>query len=142
MTTAFQPDAFQNNAFQIDGGVAVDTHDGGYKKPRGYRKQVLGNLIRIYEEAREALPKDKKLISVVDAYIEAKTPEQVDRRLSAQYIVDELPDIAKVDLDSLFENELSALRFERAIQEIEQRLALAKLKNEDDMLLIMLAAIA
>lgn len=142
MTTAFQSDAFQNNAFQIDGTVTVDTHDGGYRKPRGYRKQVLGNLIRIYEEAKEILPKDRQLISVVDAYIEAETPEQVDRRLSAQYISDELQDIAKIDFDSLFENELSALRFERAIQEIEQRLALSKLKNEDDMLLIMLAAIA
>lgn len=141
MTTAFQPSAFQNNAFQID-SVAPDTHDGGGYKPRGHKKQALGNLIRVYEEARELLPNDRQLISVVDAYVDAKTPEQVERRLTAQYISDVIPEIDEVDLDSLFENQLSALRFERAIQEIEKRLVLARLNNEDDMLLIMLAAIA
>lgn len=28
MATAFQPSAFQNNAFQIDGGVVVPPHHG------------------------------------------------------------------------------------------------------------------
>lgn len=75
MTTAFQSNAFQGYAFQVDpvtgsiyvidendvatlmgnvtGGGDVDTHDGGYRKKDGYKK--LQNKIQKAQEERDRL---------------------------------------------------------------------------------------
>lgn len=75
MTTAFQSNAFQGYAFQVDpvtgsiyvidendvatlmgnvtGGGDVDTHDGGYRKKDGYKK--LQNKIQKAQEERDKL---------------------------------------------------------------------------------------
>jgi uncharacterized membrane protein YccC len=75
LTTAFQSNAFQGYAFQVDpvtgaiyaidendvatlmgnvtGGGDVDTHDGGYRKKDGYKK--LQNKIQKAQEERDKL---------------------------------------------------------------------------------------
>jgi len=75
LTTAFQSNAFQGYAFQVDpvtgsiyvidendvatlmgnvtGGGDVDTHDGGYRKKDGYKK--LQNKIQKAQEERDRL---------------------------------------------------------------------------------------
>jgi hypothetical protein len=76
LTTAFQPNAFQGYAFQVDpvtgsiyaidendvatlmgnvtgGGEGMDMHDGGYRKKDGYKK--LQNKIQKAQEERDRL---------------------------------------------------------------------------------------
>lgn len=145
MTTAFQPDAFQNNAFQID--VTTDTHDGvdGFKKSylpiyvgRGHKKQKLGNVLRVYSDARREKPEAKRLLSLVDSYIEPINEAEQEKRNNAKFIVDDLPDLERINIAALVQNQMALDILLSEIGRIENQI---KDRNADDDLLFMLAAI-
>lgn len=61
MTTAFQSNAFQNDAFQVVGVpiIVVDTHDGGQKKRKkeaDKQKQRRDEVIALFEQIVEGKP--------------------------------------------------------------------------------------
>lgn len=70
MITAFQPNAFQNNAFQIAETpiIVIDTHDGDYVKKRKKRfdKEIQrlaknrDGIIAAYERIVEGKPEEAK----------------------------------------------------------------------------------
>ena len=65
MTTAFQLNAFQNNAFQIEGSILnFDTHDDGKrkKKEEEYRKK----------EAAKAKARREKVLALYERIVEGK----------------------------------------------------------------------
>lgn len=57
MFSAFQSNAFQRSSFQINGtsSNSADTHDGGIKEQRAYRKklQSLANARAEFEESKQ-----------------------------------------------------------------------------------------
>jgi hypothetical protein len=71
VATAFQIDAFQNNAFQVDGGppppiVVIDTHDGDYHKRR---KKLFDEEIQRDTRRRE------DIIAAYERIVEGKPDE-------------------------------------------------------------------
>lgn len=147
MTTAFQSDAFQNNAFQIDS--SVDTHDGvdsirKFHLPiyvgEGHLKQPISNILRIYDRAKE-LDNTQKLLSIVEPFIEVQTLEELEKRSQAQRIVDKLPDINRININNLARNQMAIDMLLAEISIINQRLNDKKeLRERDDMLLILISA--
>ncbi|NDC24023.1 MAG: hypothetical protein EBZ49_07825 [Proteobacteria bacterium] len=128
MTTAFQSNAYQNNAFQIDVSTG-DTHDGVDEHvKRFYASKRAASIKKIYEN----LPKnDRKVIAAVDAYLPLTTPERVELRQQAKYVVNELPSFDEINLYYIMQNYLAQQRFLAAIG-----------YNLDDELLFLLASIA
>jgi hypothetical protein len=130
MFAGFQSNAFQNNAFQIiSGGSAVDTHDGvdEYVK-RFYASKRAASIKKIYEK----LPKDdRNVIAAVDAFLPLTTPERVELRQQARYVVDELPSFEEINLYQIMQDHLAQQRFLAAIG-----------YNMDDELLFILATLA
>lgn len=147
MTTAFQPNAFQNNVFQID--LSIDTHDGVDSIPKfhlpvylgkDHRKQEFSNIIRIYDKAKE-LGEADRLISIIEPFIEAKTPEEIEKRSTAKRIVDKLPDIQRINMEYLVRNQLAIDLLLDELERVKLRLINEKLlSEEDDLLLILLSS--
>lgn len=151
MTTAFQVNAFQNNAFQID--FTIDTHDGA-DNPRkfylpvyvssGKKKQSLGNLIKVYDRVREKLPTEKRLLSLVDSYIEPVDEIEQSRRNSTQFIADELLPIDRINIAALIENQMALDILVAELSRLEIHLKNVELIKQqelsDDLLLFTLAA--
>jgi hypothetical protein len=65
MTIAFQSDAFENDAFQVDGSVVyIDTHDGGKRKKQEeeHRKK----------EAEKAKARRDEVLALFEQIVEGK----------------------------------------------------------------------
>lgn len=90
MTTAFQSDAFQNSAFQIEAGpvILIDTHDGDYKK----RTKKL-----IDEERARIARRRKSVIHAYERLVEGK-PE-VAEEIVAPFIKPATKKRAEPELD-------------------------------------------
>lgn len=134
--TAFQPNAFQHNAFQIFSIGGLGTH----YLPRKKRKKIR-KLKAQYQEVISAAAETKEIISAVDPYIEPQNEAEWDRRYKAQYVVvDQAPSIQRIDFISLYENELALLRFQQALAKIKARIKeLTRLRNrQDEEVLIMM----
>lgn len=142
MTTAFQPSAFQNNAFQID--AQTDTHDGAHDLPDHIKKRLKYNPLTqtflLYDKIVQEQPvKAAKLKRVIKSFV--LEPEQAAK--------DELPPRDKVRFDYLQINdlayriyleELEQLRHEIAV--IEQLRLGRRLKQEEEIIMLLIASCA
>lgn len=132
MTTAFQPNAFQNNAFQIDldGGAG-----SGRKKKRGLSQADVNRLLEEYKEALSANPEQEiqhKIISAVNPFIYPETEEEISRYQKAAFLFDEMPPPNRIDFDLLHKNKLSIERFRVALAQIRDA------QEEEELLLMLL----
>lgn len=140
MTTAFQPTAFQNNAFQIDGvnPITPDTHDGAdgyyqrYHEERYLKNQEeLAKLRNLYEEVQ--FYDDGVLLSAVEPFIDPQNEQEMDRRYEAKYIVDVAPDADRIDFLSLLENQLAMTRLQYAIELlIHKQEIITKMRRQEE----------
>lgn len=117
-----------------------DTHDGADGGPKfhlpiyvgdGHRKQTLGNLIKIYEEAKQ-LENTQELLSIVEPYIE-EGPEINS--------LPQLPDFNKINIENLLKNQVAIDRLLDEMARVDARIkAEYKRINEDDLLLMLISA--
>jgi hypothetical protein len=95
MTTAFQSDAFENDAFQVEGSlVYIDTHDGvdRKRKEEEHRKAEAAKakarrdeVIALFEQIVEGKPRIAKEIAepfVIEATAQAPTVINYDAMLA------------------------------------------------------------
>ena len=74
MATAFQSDAFQNTAFQVDSSPVVvveDTHDGGREEAKRFRKRKedLREMITFaYDKEYGLLPVAQEVREIVEPF--------------------------------------------------------------------------
>lgn len=140
MSTAFQPSAFQNNAFQIDS--QTDTHDGGvpdYIKKR-LKYNPLTQTYLLYDKIVQEQPaKAAKLKRIIKSYV--LEPEQAAK--------DEIPPRDKVRFDYLqlndlayriYIDELEQLRHEIAV--IEQLRLGRRLRQEEEIIMLLIVSCA
>lgn len=118
-----------------------DTHDGADGGPKfhlpiyvgdGHRKQPIGNLIKIYDEAKQ-LDNTQDLLSIIEPYIEelVVTPQRPTS----------LPDFNEIDIENLLKNQTAIERLLDEMAKIDARIkAENKRINEDDLLLILISA--
>lgn len=170
MTTAFQSNAFQNDAFQIDNVTSSTSTTGAgsqganakywkWRRERKYRykKRVkqpdyIRKIVKEYNELAKEIKNDqnkvKILISTVDPYLWPINAEEMNRRMTAQYLVTTPPPANRVDFLSLFGNALAIEKFHANVKKIRdenKRIIQERLEfqyNEDsDMMIMFLAAI-
>lgn len=130
MTTAFQPNAFQNNAFQIDSNAYTF---GGVWLHRHARKRAR-KLAEQYEELARKLPDNQLLIAAVDAYVSPQTKDEVARRSKAQYLADRAYRLDRIAWRTMVEHAAAVERFERLMQQLYRVLE----EQEDDDLIVLL----
>ena len=136
MTTAFQSDAFQNNAFQID--VITPTsvnNDSGSGRRRGARQaRKYLELVEEYKQFYRDIPTDieKKIISAVNPFVLPETTQEIARHNSAAFLFDNAPPAERINFELLNQNSISLDRFKRALQEVRIR------QEEEEIALIML----
>lgn len=147
MTTAFQPTAFQNNAFQIDGvNPSPDTHDGAdgyyrrYHEERYLKNQEeLAKLRGRYEDVQSI--DDGILLSAVEPFVDPLNEEEMERRYEAKYIIDKAPDAERIDFLSLLENQLAMTRLQYAIEMLIQKQEIITRMRRDEEDFFMLACL-
>lgn len=166
MATAFQPSAFQNNAFQIDGTpVTPTTGSGGepgdkgdqwrkyllYKKEKRKKKffkryaktatSEVKETIKRYQVLASELSEDQKniLVSAVDPFVIAENQAEIDRRRQAMYAFDKPPPAFRIDFESMLNNSFAKKRFDTLIEKLEK--LILEQREQDDELLFIIAAI-
>ncbi len=138
---AFQNNAFQNDAFQV-AGSGIDTHDGVGFLPEHIRKRLkkrpLGNLLVIYDEAIETLPKEKT--SRIKSVVKSFSPPAVETPKSQDIEIDylRLNDLAY----SIFLAEIDKLKSDIAAYKAQKTKELLLIQQQDDELLFTIAGIA
>lgn len=134
--SAFEPSAFQNNAFQIWADTNIPSRGSLPKK----KKKEIASLRKRYEEVATAAADNRKLISVVDAYVATESHSEVERRSKAQYIVDTAPPSPRIDFVRLYQNMLARERLEAALSEIKLQLIILndRYREEEEFLLLMM----
>lgn len=171
MATAFQPNAFQNNAFQIDGeppptpttGSGGSRGDGRidqwrkyllYKKEKRKKKffkryarharPEIKETIKRYQSIAGSIADDQKkiLIAAVDPFVLTETQAEFERRQQALYAFDSPPPAFRIDFDSLLGNPFAKDRFDRMIEKLERLIDKNRLESEEDELLFIIAAFA
>lgn len=146
MTTAFQPSAFQNNAFQIDGVIPGGAADGSgvsgkhqgrdRKKKRKQLQKVASHMQHVVDrynamirEAEGDKQVEEFLISAVDPYVYPETEAEFDRRMKAIYIFDTPPPVSRINFQEMVSNPFAAERFEGIIEKIMHNLEKSKISN-------------
>ena len=122
MTTAFQSDAFQNNAFQID--AVVSRESGGSGARGGPSRRIHPRYIREYDpedELPEAIQKRRKLTNKVEKLL-AKQPAKTD-----EVVLD--PFQNKAELEAAFNAAAAKLAAEKLKRELDE---------DDDFILLMI----
>lgn len=125
MITAFQPNAFQNNAFQIAETpiIVIDTHDGDYVKKRKKR----------FDEEIQRLAKNRDgIIAAYERIVEGK-PEEA-KELVAGFEVKEKKSASKAQVIA------PKIDFDKFIKDLDrvERLWELYLEIEDEDLLVLL----
>lgn len=124
--TAFQINAFQNNAFQIAGAppiVVIDTHDGDYIKKRKKK----------FDEEIQRLAKNRnQIIAAYERIIEGKAEEA--KELTAGFEVIEKKSKSKTQVL------VPKIDFDRFVKDLDrvERLWQLYLEIEDEDLLVLL----
>lgn len=131
--TAFQPTAFQNNAFQIADSVTPDTHD--FALPDHIRKRLKYNPATqtyvLYKQAVEKLPPEKtaKIKRVIEAYVETPKEDIEEKDIRFDYLA--INDMAF----DMYMREIQMLKGELARIEL-QAIKIAKRKQEEEMIML------
>lgn len=125
MITAFQPNAFQNNAFQIAETpiIVIDTHDGDYVKKRKKR----------FDQEIQRLAKNRDgIIAAYERIVEGK-PEEA-KELVAGFEVKEKKSASKTQVIA------PKIDFDKFIKDLDrvERLWELYLEIEDEDLLVLL----
>ena len=129
--TAFQPGAFQKNAFQIYG----ETGSGGSN--RKYRRRAR-KLIRDYQSIVNEFRESKDLISVTDPYIKITTKERAEKRRKAEYLVDAAVDVDEIEWLAMARHEMALELFSKVIAKLKLKLTVLRRKRALLLLLILL----
>lgn len=146
MTTAFEIQAFQNNAFQIDASTPPTAHGplpfgGRHSRKRG---KAINGYISVYEiiANRELEAQDRNiLLSTLDPFIDAVTSEEQERRDNAGYALDALPQADRIDFEAIYSNQMARQRFETELQRIANIIEQISLQNELEEFMLLLAVI-
>lgn len=146
MTTAFQPSAFQNNAFQIDASTPPTAHGpisfGGRHSRK--REKAINGYISVYKiiANRELVAQDRDILfSTLDPFIDAVTPIEQERRDNASYALDALPQAERIDFEAIYSNKLARQKLETELQRIANAIEQISLQNEMEEFILLLAAI-
>lgn len=145
MSTAFQPSAFQNNAFQID--VSDSGHLGSLSfggRHHRKRERAIKGYISVYEIVanRELAAKDHNiLISALDPFIKAQTTQEQQRRDGAQYALESLPEVDRIDFPSLYRNQLAREKFESELKRISDIIEVFIARDELEEFILLLASV-
>lgn len=123
MTTAFQPSAFQNNAFQID----IDGGGGtGRKKLRDdLAKREIHALIERYKEAYQDLPKNEEVGEKITRTLSEYRKSKVDYEGG-------LLRPGQINFKKLYKNDSDLWRVVQLIAEIEE------MRLEEELLLLLI----
>ena len=147
MTTAFQINAFQNNAFQIDITPTPPTKNGGddaWTPEERKRYKALQKKLKIAEEKRiEALKTDaenrkKTIADLVDPQPKVSKRKQNKVELKQELSVDTPSDIATIDryianLEKQRQNLFDAVQLRQAKALLEQELAVLEAKRQAEL---------
>lgn len=136
MTTAFQPTAFQNNAFQIDFvDRGAGKGRGSGRKKRRYKIETGQELIDLIEQYKSLkdIPEivEKQIISAVNPFVYPQTSEEAIRYSRASYLFDAIPPPDRVDFDMLLQNSISLERLKSALEKM-------RMMQEEEFCLLML----
>lgn len=124
-----------------------DTHDGADHHHKfhlpiyigsGHRKQPLGNLIRIYNEAKK-LEGTESLLSAVEPFLEISKSEEPEKAAETDVSMNSLPTQNQREIESLLNNQIAIDRLLNEIDLFNERLKRQKML-EDDLLLITISA--
>lgn len=132
--TAFQPGAFQKDAFQMffeEGGGA------GYWVTKRTKKRAR-RLIEKYERIIELLPEETALVSVLDPYLTPINKEEENKRRAAQYILDTPPKIQRVNWLALAEQKFALDNFERMYAQLMQKIKRNQQKQEEEIVILII----
>lgn len=140
MTSAFQPDAFQNNAFQIDvvdGGAGSSSTSSSGKRKRRLTQSDISDLLDEYRRALEEKlePKiEKAIISAINPFVMPQTREEIARHNRASFLFDTPPEAERINFQLLQQNQISLGRLRAALEEI-------RLLQEEEELAVLLLLI-
>lgn len=126
--TAFQPNAFQNNAFQIFDNGAIG---GGWIYHRKAKKKAK-KLVKKYQEIAKELPDAMAMISAIDPFVSPQNDNEWDRRAKAQYVVDKVPEASRVNWLAMAENVMAVERYLRTTEQLFQQVVQLKQQREED----------
>lgn len=129
--TAFQPSAFQNDAFQIIGeeGAGSVGNTGAMPLSSPDRQITID-----YEKYRRL--GGKKLLAIVDPFINALNKKELEKRRNARFITPVAPSAKRIDFHTLLRNQLARLMLEAEIARIQQMQ-----REEEEFLLVLLLSI-
>ena len=147
MTTAFQINAFQNNAFQIDITPTPPTKNGGddaWTPEERKRYKALQKKLKIAEEKRiEALKTDaenrkKTIADLVDPQPKVSKRKQNKVELKQELSVDTPSQLANIDryisnLEKQQQDLQAAVALREAKFRIEQELAILEVKRQAEL---------
>lgn len=147
--TAFQPDAFQNNAFQIlfgggDEGGAGSTKTKPSRRLRVFiteEDEAIKELQQEYETVVNLVQDEKSkkdIIFAVDPYIEPLSKEELERRLNAALMLDVPPPANRIDFDNLYLNIVARMRFMDTLKRIKIRIDQFRERQQEEDAVIML----
>ena len=130
---AFQRNAFQDNAFQMDDPNTGGGGGWGYKRERDRKvERRVKKLKEEYEKARERKGKNRKLASITDPFILTTSMAEVMRRSEAKLLSTEPLPVDRVDFESIMANALALKKLIAVLSE-ERRL-----RREEEEYVVML----